>query len=91
VRSVVANGRESAGHSWQNPFSNRVVRLVQAMVRSAVNADGSLASWRFGRVYLAGSFNVRVTSTPKPHARLEHPTHFVRDHLIRNSFSFSAL
>jgi hypothetical protein len=32
------------------------VRLVHAVVRAAVDRDGSLARRRFGRVHLAGSF-----------------------------------
>ena len=38
------------------PVSDRVVRLVHAVVRAAVDRDGSLARRRFGRVHLAGSF-----------------------------------
>src|SRR5215472_4780433 len=40
----------------RHPFSDRVVRLVHAIVRAAVDGDGSLAPWRFGRVNLARSF-----------------------------------
>ena len=32
------------------------MRLVHAVVRAAVDGDGSLAPWRFGRVHLARSF-----------------------------------
>jgi len=32
------------------------VRLVQPVVRAAVDGDGSLAPWRFGRVHLARGF-----------------------------------
>src|SRR5947209_2864116 len=39
-----------------DPFSDRVVRLVHATVRAAMDSDGSLAPWRFGRVHLAHSF-----------------------------------
>ena len=39
-----------------HPFSDRVVRLVDAIVRPTVNSDGSLARWRFGRVHLTGGF-----------------------------------
>jgi len=38
------------------PISDRVVRLVQAVVRAAVNGDGSLAPRRLGSVHLASSF-----------------------------------
>jgi hypothetical protein len=38
------------------PFSDRVVRLVHAIVRAVVDGDGSLAQSRFGRVHLARSF-----------------------------------
>src|ERR1700682_2905916 len=38
------------------PFSDRVVRLVHAIVGAAVDGDGSLAPLRFGRVHLARSF-----------------------------------
>src|SRR5260221_4884099 len=40
----------------RHPFSNRVVRLVHAIVRAAVDGDGSLATLRFGRVHLTRSF-----------------------------------
>src|SRR5260221_10584450 len=40
----------------RHPFSDRVVRLVHAIVRSTVDGDGSLAPLRFGRVHLARSF-----------------------------------
>src|SRR6266566_2016625 len=40
----------------RHPFSDRVVRLVHAIVRAAVDGDGSLAPLRFGRVHLARSF-----------------------------------
>src|SRR6266542_1860056 len=40
----------------RHPLSDRVVRLVHAVVRAAVDGDGSLAPWHFGRVYLARSF-----------------------------------
>ena len=40
----------------RHPFSDRVVRLVQALVRAAVDGDGSFAPWRSGRVHLARSF-----------------------------------
>src|SRR5436309_12890582 len=40
----------------RHPFSDRVVRLVHAIVRAAVDGDGSLAPLRFGRVQLARSF-----------------------------------
>src|SRR5207247_591550 len=40
----------------RHPVSGRVVCLVHAVVRAAVDGDGSLAPWRFGRVYLARSF-----------------------------------
>ena len=40
----------------RHPLSDRVVRLVHAVVRAAVDRDGSLARRRFGRVHLAASF-----------------------------------
>jgi len=40
----------------RHPSSDRVVRLVNVIVRAAVDGDGSLAPWRFGRVHLARSF-----------------------------------
>src|SRR5207247_1217755 len=40
----------------RHPFSDRLVRLVHAIVRAAVDGDGSLAPLRFGRVHLARSF-----------------------------------
>src|SRR5581483_7389131 len=40
----------------RHPFADRVVRLVHASVRAAVDRDGSLAARRFRRVYLARSF-----------------------------------
>ena len=40
----------------RHPFSDRVVRLIHAIVRAAVDGDGSLAPLRFGRVHLARSF-----------------------------------
>src|SRR5438045_255767 len=39
----------------RHPFPDRFVRLVHAIVRAAVDGDGGLTSWRFGRVHLAGS------------------------------------
>src|SRR3981189_30789 len=39
-----------------HPFSDRVVRLVHAIVRAAVDGDGSLSPLRFGRVHLARIF-----------------------------------
>src|SRR5215813_1491545 len=38
-----------------HPFSDLVVSLIHAVVRSAVDSDGSLAPWRFGRVHVARS------------------------------------
>ena len=40
----------------RHPLLDRVVRLVHAVVRPAVDGDGSLAAGRFGRVHLACSF-----------------------------------
>src|SRR5205814_657740 len=40
----------------RHPFSDRVVRLVHAIVRAAVDGHGRLAPWRFGRVHLARGF-----------------------------------
>src|SRR5258708_4114695 len=40
----------------RHPFSDRVVRLVHAIVRAAVDGDGSLAPLRFSRAHLARSF-----------------------------------
>src|SRR5205814_6370042 len=40
----------------RHPFSDRVVHLVHAIVRAAVDGDGSLARLRFGRVHFARSF-----------------------------------
>src|SRR5216683_7854302 len=40
----------------RHPFCDRVVRLVHAVVRPAVDGDGSFAPRRFGRVHLARSF-----------------------------------
>src|SRR5579864_5908398 len=40
----------------RHPFTDRVVRLVHAIVRAAMDGDGSLAALRFGRIHLAGSF-----------------------------------
>src|SRR5262249_47970443 len=40
----------------RHPFFDRVVRLVHAVVRPAVDGNGSFAPWRFGRVHLARSF-----------------------------------
>jgi hypothetical protein len=40
-----------------HPFSDRVVRLLHAVVRAAVDRDGSSAPLRFGRVHLASKFN----------------------------------
>jgi hypothetical protein len=40
----------------RHPFSDRIVRLVHAVVRTTVDGDGSLAPLRFGRVHLARSF-----------------------------------
>src|SRR6478609_9786399 len=37
----------------RHPFVNRVVRLVYAVVRPAVNSYGGLAPWRFGRIIIA--------------------------------------
>jgi hypothetical protein len=39
-----------------HPLLDRVVRLVQAVVRPAVDRDNSLAAWRFGRVNLTRRF-----------------------------------
>ena len=40
----------------RHPFSDRVVRFVHAVVRTAVDGHRSLANGRFGRVYFARSF-----------------------------------
>src|SRR5205085_9532225 len=40
----------------RHPLSDRVVRLVHAVVRAAVDGDGSLTPRRFGRVHLARGF-----------------------------------
>src|SRR5262245_3851806 len=40
----------------RHPFADRIVRLVHAIVRAAVDRDCSFALRRFRRVYLAGSF-----------------------------------
>jgi len=40
----------------RHPFSDRVVRLVHAIVRASVDGDGSLARLRFGGAHLAHSF-----------------------------------
>ena len=37
----------------RHPFFDRVVRLVHAVVRPAVDGNGSFARWRFGRVHSA--------------------------------------
>jgi hypothetical protein len=50
-----------------HPFSDRNVRLVHAVIRTAVNADGSLACWRSVAYTSPAVSNVRVTSTPKSH------------------------
>src|SRR5208283_4475196 len=39
----------------RDPFSDRLVRLVHAIVRAAMDGDGSLATLGFGRVHLARS------------------------------------
>ena len=39
-----------------HPFSDRVVRLIHAVVWAAVDGNGSLTSGRFSRVHLARSF-----------------------------------
>src|SRR5262249_21775793 len=39
-----------------HPFFDRVVCLVHAVVRPAVDGNGRFAPWRFGRVHLARSF-----------------------------------
>src|SRR4051794_19326142 len=38
------------------PFADRIVRLLHAVVGTAVDGDGSLAARRFRRIYLACSF-----------------------------------
>src|SRR5262245_42687910 len=38
---------------YRHPSSDRVVRLVHAVVRPAVDGDGSFAAWRSGGVHLA--------------------------------------
>ena len=40
----------------RNAFSDRVVRLVHAILWAAVDRDNSLAPLRFGRLHLAPSF-----------------------------------
>src|SRR5215471_17499736 len=40
----------------RHPFSDRIVRLVHAIVRAAVGSDCGLAPWGFGRVHFARSF-----------------------------------
>ena len=40
----------------RHPFSDRVVRLVHAVVWAAVDGNGSLACGRFSRIHLARSF-----------------------------------
>src|SRR5690349_10172834 len=40
----------------RDPLSDGVVRLVHALVRAAVDGDGSFTPWRFGRIHLARSF-----------------------------------
>ena len=40
----------------RHPFFDRVVHLVHSMVRAAMDGDGDLARWRFGRVHIARSF-----------------------------------
>src|ERR1700680_980882 len=40
----------------RDPFVDRVVRLVHAVVRPAVDGYGSFAPWCFGRVHLARGF-----------------------------------
>ncbi len=44
----------------RHPCSDRVVRLFHAIVRAAVDRDGSLARRHFGRVHLAGTFKARL-------------------------------
>jgi hypothetical protein len=40
----------------RHPLSDRVVRLVHAVVGAAVDDDGSLTRWRFGCIHLARGF-----------------------------------
>ena len=40
----------------RHPFFDRVVRLVHAVVRPAVDNNDSFAPWRFGCVHLTRSF-----------------------------------
>jgi hypothetical protein len=63
-----------------HPFSDRNVRLVHAVIRSAVNAAGSLACWRFGRVHLARSFkSARDLNTEVAQYRRIWPSRVVVD------------
>jgi hypothetical protein len=41
----------------RHPRFDRVVRLIQAVVWAAVDGDGGLAPWRFGRVHFTRSFS----------------------------------
>jgi len=52
----------------RHPFSDRVVRLVHAIVRAAVDGDGSLAPCVSVAYTSLAVSNVRVTSTPKSHS-----------------------
>src|SRR5579863_1690684 len=62
----------------RHPFPDRVVRLVHAVVRSAVDGDGSLAPWRFGRVHFARSFKcTRDLNTEVAQYRLAWPRRVV--------------
>lgn len=40
----------------RHPFLDRLMRFVHSVVRAAMDRDGSLARWRFGRVHFANRF-----------------------------------
>jgi hypothetical protein len=45
-----------------SPLREGCIYVIHAILRAAVEDDGSLASWRFGRIHLARRFKWRVAS-----------------------------